>query len=76
VGAELPSTAAAMIQSHVSRLRGVLDPGRPPRGGGLLQAADVGYRLEPGGVELDLLVFQRFGGDARAARRAGSGCRV
>src|ERR1035438_7446787 len=70
-GGELPSTAAAMIQSHVSRLRGVLEPGRPPRGGGgLLEAADVGYRLEPGGVELDLLVFRRFAAEARAARRA------
>ena len=70
-GGDLPSTAAAMIQSHVSRLRGVLEPGRPPRGGGgLLEAADVGYRLEPGGVELDLLVFRRFAAEARAARRA------
>src|ERR1039457_2473418 len=70
-GGELPSTAVAMIQSHVSRLRGVLEPGRPPRGGGgLLEAADVGYRLEPGGVELDLLVFRRFAAEARAARRA------
>src|ERR1017187_6200637 len=70
-GGELPSTAVAMIQSHVSRLRGVLEPGRPPRGGGgLLEAADVGYRLEPGGVELDLLAFRRLAEDARAARRA------
>ena len=71
-GGDLPSTAAAMIQSHVSRLRGVLDPGRSAdRGGGLLEAAGVGYWLEPGGVELDVLAFRRFAGDARAARRAG-----
>jgi DNA-binding SARP family transcriptional activator len=68
---ELPPTAAAMIQSHVSRLRRVLDPGRSAGGGcGLLQAAGTGYRMRPGGVELDLLAFRRLAEDARAARRA------
>src|ERR1035437_10075007 len=33
-GGELPSTAVAMIQSHVSRLRGVLEPGRAAGGAG------------------------------------------
>src|ERR1022692_3264072 len=71
-GAELPPTTAAMIQSHVSRLRSVLEPGRPARGGGgLLEAADVGYRMQPGGVELDLLAFRCLAEDARATRREG-----
>jgi DNA-binding SARP family transcriptional activator/tetratricopeptide (TPR) repeat protein len=70
-GCELPPTAAAMIQSHVSRLRGVLDPGRPVGGGGLLQASDVGYHLGLDGVELDLVVFRRLAKEARLARRAG-----
>ena len=71
-GAELPPTTAAMIQSHVSRLRSVLEPGRPARGGGgLLEAADVGYRMQPGGVELDLLAFRCLAEDARATRRDG-----
>jgi DNA-binding SARP family transcriptional activator/tetratricopeptide (TPR) repeat protein len=73
-GGDLPPTAATMIQSHVSRLRNALDPQRSARGGGggggLLQAAGVGYRMQPNGVELDLLAFRRLAEDARAARRA------
>src|ERR1035437_10611550 len=67
-GGELPSTAVAMIQSHVSRLRGVLEPGRGPRGGGggWLKAAVGGSRLEPGGVDLARRVFGRFAGEAGA----------
>jgi DNA-binding SARP family transcriptional activator/tetratricopeptide (TPR) repeat protein len=70
-GGELPLTAAAMIQSHVSRLRGLLEPVRvSAAGGGLLQTTDVGYRLQTGGVDLDLVSFRQLAEGARAARRA------
>jgi len=69
---EPPPTAAAMVQSHISRLRAVLDHGRLPGGrGGSLEAAGAGYCLRTGQVELDLMTYRRLAGEARDARRAG-----
>jgi hypothetical protein len=60
------------VQAYVSRLRRVLDPGRPPRdGNGLVVSAGTGYRLRDGAVVLDLLTFGQIVGRARAARSAG-----
>jgi DNA-binding SARP family transcriptional activator/tetratricopeptide (TPR) repeat protein len=67
-GEEPPGSAVAVIQSYVSRLRGVLDPGRRSRAGdGVLASDGVRYWLNVDEDRLDLLGFQSR---ARAARRA------
>src|SRR5215831_2719916 len=81
-----PATAVSAVQSHISRLRGLLagrlardsdglpDHGRPPTddGGGLLVSAGASYSLRAGPGELDLLDFGQLADEARAARRAGN----
>jgi DNA-binding SARP family transcriptional activator/transcriptional regulator with XRE-family HTH domain len=67
-----PATAVSKIQSYVSRLRHLLDPGRSPGGGdGLLVTVGSGYRLQVTGEELDLIAFGELCTRARAAQRAG-----
>src|SRR5215470_16488157 len=80
-----PATAVSAVQSHISRLRGLLagrlardsdglpDHGRPPPddGGGLLVSVGASYSLRAGPGELDLLDFGQLAEDARAARQAG-----
>ena len=79
-----PPTAVSAVQSHISRLRGLLDHqrprdsrgqldhGAPPGdGGGLLVSAGACYSLRAGPGELDLLDFGELTRDARDARQAG-----
>jgi WD40 repeat protein/DNA-binding SARP family transcriptional activator/DNA-binding XRE family transcriptional regulator len=67
-----PATAAHLLQTYVSRLRRVLDPGRPPRDPqGLLVSAGTSYRLHVTADQLDLLAFRQLAADARAAAAAG-----
>jgi WD40 repeat protein/DNA-binding SARP family transcriptional activator len=67
-----PATAAHLLQTYVSRLRRVLDPGRPPRDPqGLLVSAGTSYRLRVTADQLDLLAFQRLAAEARSAATAG-----
>ncbi len=71
-GANVPATAVTMIQSHVSRLRGLLDAaGAQDRRGGLLEAAGSGYRLRTDQADLDLVRYQRLTERARTTLRAG-----
>jgi len=67
-----PATAAHLLQTYVSRLRRVLDPGRPPRDPrGVLVSAGTSYRLRATADQLDLLAFQQLAAGARAAAGAG-----
>jgi DNA-binding SARP family transcriptional activator/DNA-binding XRE family transcriptional regulator len=67
-----PATAAHLLQTYVSRVRRVLDPGRPPRDPqGLMVSAGTSYRLRVTADQLDLLAFQQLAADARAAAAAG-----
>lgn len=71
-GQDGPPSAVKMVQSYVSSLRGILDPGRPPRDrDGLLVSAGTSYVLQPGPGQLDLAVFGELAGQAAAARAAG-----
>jgi DNA-binding SARP family transcriptional activator/DNA-binding XRE family transcriptional regulator len=65
-----PATAASVIQSHISRLRAVLDP-EPSPAWRLIQTAGDGYRLARDGIAIDLLQAQGLLARARAALRAG-----
>jgi DNA-binding SARP family transcriptional activator len=67
-----PPAAVAIIQSYVSRLRRVLDPGAEPRArDGLLALDTVGYRLNLGPDELDLFRFRALNKAARQSWQAG-----
>ena len=71
-GEDPPVSAAQIVQAYVSRLRRILDPGRPPRDSrGLLVSAGSSYRLRITADQLDLLAFDRLIGQARAAATAG-----
>jgi DNA-binding SARP family transcriptional activator/tetratricopeptide (TPR) repeat protein len=71
-GEDPPPSAASQVQARVSRLRRILDPGRPARDrGGLLASAGTGYRLRVSAGQLDLLAFRDLAGRAGAARRVG-----
>jgi DNA-binding SARP family transcriptional activator/tetratricopeptide (TPR) repeat protein len=59
-----PGSAVTVVQSHVSRLRKVLD-GRP--GSAVLVSTGTSYRLDVGPGELDLLAFQQLAAQARRA---------
>ncbi|MFG1991074.1 BTAD domain-containing putative transcriptional regulator [Actinoplanes sp. NPDC048988] len=55
-GDTAPAGAAAVLQSHVSRLRRALEPRRPPRGAAQLlvrEAAGYALRLPPGSLDAD-----------------------
>ena len=68
-GEHPPTTAVSMVQSKVSRLRGMLDPGenaRDPRAA--LVSAATGYSLRLGPDGLDLLAFHAMAGAAKTAR--------
>jgi tetratricopeptide (TPR) repeat protein len=67
-----PATAVAMIQSYVSRLRSLLDPGRAAREPGrLLITVSAGYRLRATDCDLDHATFTALAGRARDAHAAG-----
>jgi DNA-binding SARP family transcriptional activator len=71
-GQDPPASAASLVQARVSRLRRILDPGRPAgAAGGLLASAGDGYRLAVAAGQLDLLEFRDLAGRGDAARRAG-----
>lgn len=71
-GSEPPVTASGIVQSHVSRLRVLLDPDRPRRGrGGLLEAAGSGYRLQADYAEVDLVRYRQLAAVGRSTRQAG-----
>src|SRR5215831_2438106 len=76
-----PPTAVSAVQSHISRLRALLehpphgdnapvDDGQPRRDG-LLISAGACYCVRTGPGELDLLDFGQLAKDARSARQAG-----
>jgi DNA-binding SARP family transcriptional activator/tetratricopeptide (TPR) repeat protein len=63
-----PASAVDLLHTHVSRLRHLLEPGRPARDHeGLLHCDGGSYRLELTGDELDLLAFREL---ARRGREA------
>jgi DNA-binding SARP family transcriptional activator/tetratricopeptide (TPR) repeat protein/DNA-binding XRE family transcriptional regulator/DNA polymerase III delta prime subunit len=68
-----PASAVDLLHTHVSRLRHLLEPGRPARDhDGLHLHCDGGsYRLELTGDELDLLAFREL---ARRGREAALAC--
>lgn len=67
-GEDIPATAVNLVQKYVSRLRALLDPARPPRDpGALLVSVNTSYRLQAATDQLDVLAFEQFVGDARAA---------
>ena len=71
-GDDPPEGAAQVIQTYVSRLRRLLDPGRPPRDArGLVVSGGTHYRLRVTGEQLDLLSFQQLADGAGAAAAAG-----
>ena len=71
-GMAAPAYAVNLLQKHVSRLRRVLEPVRSARGPSqLLSWTDAGYLLSVPAGCLDLEVFDREVGRARAARVAG-----
>jgi tetratricopeptide (TPR) repeat protein/DNA-binding SARP family transcriptional activator/DNA-binding XRE family transcriptional regulator len=67
-GHQPPSTAAELVQAHVSRLRRILDPGGRER---LLEHSPAGYRLRTGTDELDVMAFTELAGRAGKAAAAG-----
>ena len=70
-GEAAPAYAVNLVQKYVSGLRRAFEPVRSVRSPSLLTWSDVGYRLSlPPGC-LDLEVFDREVGRARAAKAAG-----
>src|SRR5215469_14441049 len=72
-GDRSPQAAVSTIQTHISRLRSLLDPRRRGcRGRALIPAgAGCSYRLQVTGDQLDLFAFERLVTAARASRKAG-----
>src|SRR5215831_20269422 len=67
-----PRNAVNLVQRHVSGLRRVLEPERPGRARpGMLAWTDAGYLLALPAGALDLDMYEREVGRARAARAAG-----
>jgi len=71
-GDRSPQAAVSTIQTHISRLRSLLDPRRRGcRGCELIPAgAGCSYRLQVTGDQLDLFAFERLVTAARASRKA------
>jgi DNA-binding SARP family transcriptional activator len=70
--ADPPEAAVHQVQRYVSRLRRLLDPGRPPRDPhGLIVSSGNCYRLNAGACQLDLLAFRKLTDRARSALSAG-----
>ncbi|WP_456237641.1 BTAD domain-containing putative transcriptional regulator [Actinoplanes oryzae] len=69
-----PPTAANVLQTHVKRLRRLLEPDRPPRSrSAVLPHIGDGYALRPGADGLDLLRFRRLLAEAAEAQHRGDG---
>jgi DNA-binding SARP family transcriptional activator len=70
-GDDPPASAVVIVQSQVSRLRRVLDPGRAgPPGGGIVSCDGMRYRLHHG-VRCDAGEFAGLMSEAAAAAAAG-----
>jgi len=70
-GSAVPAYAVNLVQKYVSGLRRALEPARPAREPSRLLAwTGSGYRLTVPDAQLDLAVFEREVGRARAARAA------
>ncbi|MEU8108136.1 BTAD domain-containing putative transcriptional regulator [Nonomuraea muscovyensis] len=71
-GEEAPPRALGALRTYVSRLRTVLEPGRPARSRPeILTSVGRGYALRLSDGALDLTRFERAVHDAEAARKAG-----
>ncbi|GHA58949.1 SARP family transcriptional regulator [Streptomyces tauricus] len=71
-GWAVPARAANLLQRHVSGLRRVLEPDRPPRApSGLLAWTEAGYLLTPGPAQLDVRTFDGLIEQAHTARAEG-----
>lgn len=71
-GEGAPPRALGALRTYISRLRGVLEPGRSPRARPeLLTSVGRGYALRLGDGTVDLADFERAIADAEAARRDG-----
>jgi DNA-binding SARP family transcriptional activator/tetratricopeptide (TPR) repeat protein len=71
-GEEAPPRALGALRTYVSRLRGVLEPGRSPRmRPEMLTSVGRGYALRLAPDALDLAVFERRVAAAEAERRRG-----
>lgn len=71
-GDDPPASAVNQVQAWVSRLRRILDPGRPARGtGALLVTTGNAYRLTASAGQLDLLAFHDLAARGEAALHAG-----
>jgi DNA-binding SARP family transcriptional activator len=72
-GGNPPASWTTVLQSYVSRLRRLIDPGHAARSRtGLLSSDGDRYRLHVTAGQLDLLSFRRLLADARKARAIGS----
>jgi DNA-binding SARP family transcriptional activator len=68
----LPAAARASVQAHVSQLRRVLEPGRPPRTPARVRVTqDPGYLLRVADDQVDALRFQALAGEAHNALAGG-----
>jgi DNA-binding SARP family transcriptional activator len=71
-GAEPPPQAAASLQTYVSNLRRVLEPGRPARAPSrILVSQPPGYRLVVGAGDLDAARFAALAGEGHRLLEAG-----
>ncbi|HEX2297191.1 MAG TPA: AfsR/SARP family transcriptional regulator [Pseudonocardiaceae bacterium] len=67
-GGQPPETAANTVQTYISRLRRVLEPGRPARAkGGVLCTHGHGYRLALAPEAIDSVRFERLARQGREA---------
>ncbi|MCK9926644.1 winged helix-turn-helix domain-containing protein [Frankia sp. Mgl5] len=71
-GAVPPPTAEKTLQSHISRLRRLLEPERPPAGWTVLVTVPTGYSLRADSTALDAALFEQLAEQARRAFAAGA----
>lgn len=67
-GERLPRSAAGTVRTYISRLRQCVDVQAGGQDGQLIESIGDGYVLRPGSAALDLDTFERWLGEARAAR--------
>ncbi len=70
--AAAPPSANKTLQSYISRLRGLLEPDRPPSGSTVLITVASGYTLRADDDAVDVALFERLVGQARLALTAGA----
>jgi DNA-binding SARP family transcriptional activator len=69
-GAAVPSSATGTVRTYVSRLRRILAVAACEQQGEVIRSIGDGYALALGSAHLDLDAFERWLGEARAARDA------